>query len=98
MSTVPQSNFPPGHLAAPALPAGNALPENVPLARLSGTQLLAGPLLEVAPALLGAVVTSTVGGEAVSQPKPLRFVRAQITFTHVVNPNARHAPAPATPF
>ncbi|GER24454.1 putative 3-methyladenine DNA glycosylase [Zafaria cholistanensis] len=36
------------------------------LSRLSGAELLAGPLLEVAPALLGAVVTSTVGGETVS--------------------------------
>ncbi|WP_345152888.1 DNA-3-methyladenine glycosylase [Arthrobacter ginkgonis] len=33
---------------------------------MSGTELLAGPLLEVAPALLGAVLTSTVDGEPVS--------------------------------
>lgn len=70
MSTTPQGDLPsaavpPGHLPGPIPPRGFP-PGGVELARLSGTELLAGPLLEVAPALLGAVVTSTVGGEPVS--------------------------------
>lgn|GEM_PF-27083 len=58
---VPQGDFPPGRLPPSGFPRAG-----VPLAQLSGTELLAGPLLEVAPALLGAVVTSTVDGEPVS--------------------------------
>lgn len=66
MPTLPPDNLPQDHLPPGYLPSHQFPREGVPLAQLSGTELLAGPLLEVAPALLGAVLTSTIDGEQVS--------------------------------